>query len=921
MPSPRRQRGPPGREPSLRRGRGLEVQTPLFQPAPWSGKPEGASFARGSGPGARGWTRAVRGPVTSRRRPRPFAPPARLALCGDANMADSYSHEPSAASSSYEDKQDHLPAAGQPQLPATDTLCQPGPSYLSYNVSVCPTAVPYHPPSLPTQMRPPPVLGHPQQAPVLPKPVDCPVPRGSSGNGPRDCPASSFTQKLPIPTKLLKPKDDSRQSLLHYCDTCKIICFGPQAYREHLDGQKHKKKEAAQKMRVQPNSSPRGVQARLHCSLCAVSCTGADSYAAHIRGAKHQKVFKLHTKLGKPIPTIEPVPGNSSLTQATCTSKPASVTTGSPPAASAKPKASAKPTKSVIPANPRGPAPSRTALAKRAVASKTMCMGTPQPQAVSSRPSEKKPAHPLSEGPGEPSTQRDAGEASGSCCDSEPVGLDYVGEVHSEEGKVIRFYCRLCQCSLNDPNARDTHVRGRRHQLQYKQKVNSDLLIEVKPSNRIQKLLEEKIRKRKQLTKKRLEEMRRWHAEMRRFDLCRKQQEEGPQVQDKHPEHSPPDQSTLPLTSRPGAPPSKPLPVRQQESSSDRHVMYKHATIYPTEEELLAIQKAISHSERALKLVSDMLVQESPRSPEQEGGECGGTDSSARALKGVMRVGLLAKGLLLRGDRTVQLILLCSRKPTRPLLQRITQQLALQLPMVTEDKYEVSSDPEANIVISSCEEPRMRVTVSVTSPLMREDPSTDQEVEVLQPNPDPEDVLSPERCLQSLAALRRAKWFQARASGLQTCVIVIRVFRDLCQRMSTWGALPYWAMELLVEKALSSATQPLSPGAAVRRVLECMASGMLLTDGPGLQDPCERNPVDTLGSMTPQEREDLTASAQHALRMLAFQQIHKILGMDPLLPPRTRPGMHLRKRLREAREAQEGEGQRKQARQGGEGPV
>lgn len=46
--------------------------------------------------------------------------------------------------------------------------------------------------------------------------------------------------------------------------------------------------------------------------------------------------------------------------------------------------------------------------------------------------------------------------------------------------------------------------------------------------------------------------------------------------------------------------------------------------------------------------------------------------------------------------------------------------------MVTEDKYEVSSDPEDNIVISSCEEPRVRVTVSITSPLMREDPSMDQ---------------------------------------------------------------------------------------------------------------------------------------------------------------------------------------------------
>ena len=36
------------------------------------------------------------------------------------------------------------------------------------------------------------------------------------------------------------------------------------------------------------------------------------------------------------------------------------------------------------------------------------------------------------------------------------------------------------------------------------------------------------------------------------------------------------------------------------------------------------------------------------------------------------------------------------------------------------------------------------------------------------------------------------------------------------------------AMELLVEKALSSTKGPLSPGDGLRRVLECVASGMLL---------------------------------------------------------------------------------------------
>lgn len=46
--------------------------------------------------------------------------------------------------------------------------------------------------------------------------------------------------------------------------------------------------------------------------------------------------------------------------------------------------------------------------------------------------------------------------------------LSFVSQVCDNEGKVIRFYCKLCECSFNDPNARDMHVRGRRHRLQYK---------------------------------------------------------------------------------------------------------------------------------------------------------------------------------------------------------------------------------------------------------------------------------------------------------------------------------------------------------------------------------------------------------------------------------------------------------------------
>ncbi len=50
-----------------------------------------------------------------------------------------------------------------------------------------------------------------------------------------------------------------------------------------------------------------------------------------------------------------------------------------------------------------------------------------------------------------------------------------------------------------------------------------------------------------------------------------------------------------------------------------------------------------------------------------------------RMLKGVMRVGLLAKGLLLKGDRTVQLVVLCSQPPTYQLLDRVAKALPVHL--------------------------------------------------------------------------------------------------------------------------------------------------------------------------------------------------------------------------------------------------
>lgn len=47
--------------------------------------------------------------------------------------------------------------------------------------------------------------------------------------------------------------------------------------------------------------------------------------------------------------------------------------------------------------------------------------------------------------------------------------------------------------------------------------------------------------------------------------------------------------------------------------------MTKHAAIYPTEEELQSVQKIVSHTERALKLVSDCITeQDKPKNKEDD---------------------------------------------------------------------------------------------------------------------------------------------------------------------------------------------------------------------------------------------------------------------------------------------------------------
>ncbi|XP_055952370.1 zinc finger RNA-binding protein-like isoform X2 [Argiope bruennichi] len=693
------------------------------------------------------------------------------------------------------------------------------------------------------------------------------------------------------PVRMARPKLPPKPQQLHYCEVCKISCAGPQTYREHLEGQKHKKKEAAAKTGTVVHHVSRG-GTTLKCELCDVTCTGSDAYAAHIRGAKHQKVVKLHTKLGKPIPSTEPQVVHTGTTNATN-------------------KAAAAGNKT----------PTKGNAAKKT--------GPPKITFVAATKAEENA-----------DVKEDNEEEKGDSSkedDVQPVGQDYIDEIKNEEGKVVSFQCKLCECKFNDPNAKEMHMKGRRHRLQYKKKVNPDLVVDIKPSLRHRKIQEERLRRQQMMDdyfKRREEE--RWREEMRLMEEEerlyweeRRRYEEELELYEWHrrynrePRMGPPMPPPPPRPYMMGMPPGVmgPQGMRRPDTVDDRHVMAKHTQIYPKEEELNAVQKIITNSEKALKLVSDCLTEktdkkEPPKVTVKTEEKSSDSKSSAategnkenkekeapqpyRVLKGVMRVGSLAKGLVLTGDLNVKLVVMCAEKPTRSLLEKVMEHLPKQLAIVApEDKYEVTRCvEEAAIVITSATDPKIVVTVTLTSPVMREsntDPNAPGETVT-----DPPDVLDRQKCLDALAALRHAKWFQARASGLQSCVMVIRILRDLCQRVPTWSRLNGWAMELLVEKVLSSCGQPLSLGDALRRVFEAIASGILLPGSSGLLDPCEKDPTDAAGSLTNQEREDITASAQHALRLIAFRQIHKVLGMDPLPPPKFTRGPFPRKRRRD----------------------
>jgi len=73
-----------------------------------------------------------------------------------------------------------------------------------------------------------------------------------------------------------------------------------------------------------------------------------------------------------------------------------------------------------------------------------------------------------------------------------------------------------------------------------------------------------------------------------------------------------------------------------------------------------------------------------------------------------------------------------------------------------------------------------------------------------------------------------------------------------------------------------------------------------------LFDPCEKDEADALTHLAPQESEDITASAQHALRLIVFRQVHKVLAMEPMYSQNKNFNRNRRNNRKRRREDTEG---------------
>ncbi|CAF1131482.1 unnamed protein product [Adineta steineri] len=193
------------------------------------------------------------------------------------------------------------------------------------------------------------------------------------------------------------------------------------------------------------------------------------------------------------------------------------------------------------------------------------------------------------------------------------IGMEYIETLYDNTNTIKSYYCKLCDCKFNDANAKDTHLKGKRHQLSYKKKVNPNFEINTSNNNNSNK------------------------------NKASSSNETVKHVYDQQINHN----------------------YNQTETNEDtKYLMMLHEQIIPTQNLLNAIEQFVKTVESALKSCSEQLCS----STTAENTEL---DTNKTSLMGISRIGLLVKNLLIKSDRLFHLVVICKEWPTKNLFQNL----------------------------------------------------------------------------------------------------------------------------------------------------------------------------------------------------------------------------------------------------------
>lgn len=134
-------------------------------------------------------------------------------------------------------------------------------------------------------------------------------------------------------------------------------------------------------------------------------------------------------------------------------------------------------------------------------------------------------------------------------------------------------------------------------------------------------------------------------------------------------------------------------------------------------------------------------------------------------------------------------------------------------------------------------------------------------------------------------------------------MLLLRVMRDLSRRVDSWQVLinsdqqdtieeaDDWIIELLIDKCFQRNRYECIT-LKFRSLFEILSAGLALLDDNQLNvvvdatnehlvfvDPFSTS-TSVFSRLTPQQREDLTASAQNMLRLVAVNRVNEVLGME-----------------------------------------